>query len=508
MTYINNLSIKAILAIIVGALLTLSFAPFYIWPMALIIPAAFYWLLHHESLKRSLFIGWLFGVGFFGTSISWVYVSISTYGPPNAIIAFLITLLFIFAMALLFLVLAGALTGLYPHESVNKCFFAYPAIWVIFEIIRSKLFTGFPWVLLGESQTSFPLGGYTPVFGVYFTSLICILISSFLFYLFYESKLKLQIINVIGIIALILIGYGLYQINWTKIAVDDAGEPKSANIVLVQGNIPEYEKWDQNKQEYILKTYLNLSKPALTNTNQLIFWPESAIPVFEQQAKPFLDQVSKIASSNYNAVLTGIPIYKDNKYYNGAVVLGVGEGEYLKQHLVPFGEYLPLPHYLSGVINYFKIPMSDFSAGPANQPLIKMDGAKIRLFNCFESAFPQLVANQLDNADFIATISDDSWFGNSLGPKQHEQIRQTRALETGRYLVSATNNGVTSVINPKGVVIKELPAFTRGVLYEKIDIFQGITPWVHYEMMPIYLILLIFILITLIFNQKINISEK
>lgn len=508
MWQINKISLKNLVAIIAGALLTLSFAPFYAWPLALIIPAVFYWLLHHESLKRSLFIGWCFGVGFFGTGISWVYVSISTYGPPNPIIAFFITLLFIFAMALLFLLLAGVLTGLYPHESAIKCFLAYPAIWVIFEIIRAKLFTGFPWVLLGEAQTSFPLGGYTPVFGIYFTSLICILISSFLFYLFYENKLKLKIINIIGIIVLILIGYGLYQINWTTIAINNNEKPKSANIVLVQGNIPEYEKWDQTKQGYILKTYLNLSKPALANTNQLIFWPESAIPVFEQQAKPFLNQLSKLASTNHNAILTGIPIYKNNKYYNGAIVLGVGKGEYLKQHLVPFGEYLPLPHYLSGVIDYFKIPMSNFSAGPQNQSLIKMDGVKIRLFNCFESAFPQLVANQLDNADFIATISDDSWFGNSLGPKQHEQIRQTRALETGRFLVSATNNGTTSVINQKGQVIQRIKPFSRGVLYEKIDIFQGITPWVHYEMMPIYLILLIFILITLIFNTKIESSEK
>ena len=502
MRQINKINIKAIVAIAAGALLTLSFAPFYIWPLALIIPAIFYWLLHHESMKSSLLIGWLFGVGFFGTSVSWVYVSIATYGPPNPFVAILITILFIAAISLLFLIFAAVLTGLYPHESVRKCFFAYPAIWVIFEIIRSKLFTGFPWVLLGASQTSFPLGGYTPIFGVYFTSLICILISSFLFYLFYESKLKLQIINIIGIIVLLLLGYGLSQINWTQHALDASGKPKSANIVLVQGNIPEYAKWDQNKQEFILKTYLDLSTPALENSNQLIFWPESAIPVFEQQAEPFLNQMSKIAYKNDNSILTGIPIYRNNKDYNGAIVLGVGKGEYLKQHLVPFGEYLPLSDYLSGVINYFNIPMSDFSAGSSNQPLIKMNDTKIRLLNCFESAFPQLVANQLGDANFIATISDDSWFGHSIGPKQHEQIRQTRALETGRFLVSSTNNGVTSIINTKGVVIKQIPPFTRGVLYGKIDIYQGITPWVHYEMMPIYLILLIFILITLIFNQK------
>ncbi|MBT6207449.1 MAG: hypothetical protein HOI53_05435, partial [Francisellaceae bacterium] len=284
-------------------MLTLSFAPFYAWPLALIIPAIFYWLLHHESIKRSLLIGWLFGVGFFGTSVSWVYVSISTYGPPNVFVAVIITILFIAAISLLFLILAAVLTGLYPHESVNKCFFAYPAIWVIFEIIRAKLFTGFPWVLLGLGQTSFPLGGYTPVFGVYFTSLICILISSFLFYLFYERKLKFRIINIIGIIILILIGYALYQINWTKPTLDNSGEPQSANIVLVQGNIPEYEKWDPNKQAYILETYLDLSKPALNNSNQLIFWPENAIPLFPQQAQPFLDKVSEVASKNYNAIL-------------------------------------------------------------------------------------------------------------------------------------------------------------------------------------------------------------
>ena len=242
--------------------------------------------------------------------------------------------------------------------------------------------------------------------------------------------------------------------------------------------------------------------------HESIIWPETAIPVFESQAKPFLNLVDRIANKHNNTILAGIPMENDGKLYNGALAIGLGHGRYLKQHLVPFGEYMPMQEYLSGVLQYFSIPMSDFTAGPKHQPLIKINNINLRVYNCFESAFPELVASQLDNADFIATLSDDSWFGDSLGPKQHEQIRQARALETGRYLVSTTNNGMTSVINPKGIIIAKIPPFTRGVLHKKIDIYQGITPWVKFGILPTYLIILCFISILLIFNIKNKKSKK
>ena len=504
----HNLAKKSILSIISGASLTLAFAPFHIWIIALIVPAILYALIYNEGTRRAALIGWLFGVGFFGTCVSWVYVSISTYGPPDKFLAVIITILFICCLAIFFLILATLTLTLFPHESNYKRYMFFPALWVSLEIIRSKIFTGFPWALLGVSQTTYPLSGYTPVFGVYITSLCCVLISACIFSV---SKILIRhkkkafsseihrnniLLNIYAAVGIIIIGWGLYQINWTK------PTNKQANIVLVQGNIKETDKWDPAKQITILKTYINLSSPYLNKTNQLIFWPENAIPVFKKQAEPFLKQLNQLALKNHNTILTGIPIEKNNKFYNGATTVGAGAGEYLKQHLVPFGEYMPLQDQLAGIMKSFSIPMSDFVAGPKNQPLIKMDGFKIRLFNCFESAFPQLVANQLNNADFIVTISDDSWFGHSIGPSQHQQLRQTRALETGKTLVSATNNGITSVISPKGVILEQASSFIKTVLHKKINIYQGNTPWLVYKMLATYIIIAGLILTSLIYNRK------
>ena len=505
---INDTGLKILLAIFAGIILTLAFAPFHIWPLAAISPAILYYLLHHESTKRSALLGWLFGLGFFGTSISWIYISVSTYGPPNKTIAVIITALLIATLSLFFLVLAAGLTRIYPHESLRKRYIAFPTLWIILEIIRSKLFTGFPWVLLGESQTSYPLSGFLPILGVYITSFICVIIGSMLFGVFHAKQTKHKILNITSALAFIILGWGLQHINWTKPKLDKNNQIITENITLVQGNIPETDKWDPNKQEMILDTYLKLSEPYLTQKNQIIIWPETAIPIFESQAKPFLNLLDKIASHHNNTILSGIPMANNGKFYNGALTMGSGHGIYLKQHLVPFGEYMPMQKYLSGMLNYFSIPMSNFAEGPSNQALISANNAKFRIYNCFESAFPELVANELDNADFIATISDDSWFGDSLGPKQHEQIRQTRAQETGRFLVSTTNNGMTSIINQKGVIIKQIPPFTRGVLHHKVDIYQGNTPWVKFGMIPSYLIILSFILILLILKDKKIKSKK
>lgn len=509
MTYrINNIALKIFIAAITGAILTLAFAPFYLWPIAAISPAILYYLFYHETTKRSMLLGWIYGLGFFGSSVSWIYVSVATYGPPNKAIAIIITAMLIAALSLFFMIFGGILTRLYPHESLNKRYLAFPVIWVILELIRAKLFTGFPWVILGESQTTYPISGYIPIFGVYITSLICVIIGTMIFAAFHEKKLKYKITNITCAFILIIIGWGLQHINWTEPKYNSNNQIITKNITLVQGNIPETDKWDPNKQVSILDTYLHLSEPYLEKKNQIIIWPETAIPVFESQAKPFLNLVDRIANKHNNTILAGIPMENDGKLYNGALAIGLGHGRYLKQHLVPFGEYMPMQEYLSGVLQYFSIPMSDFTAGPKHQPLIKINNINLRVYNCFESAFPELVASQLDNADFIATLSDDSWFGDSLGPKQHEQIRQARALETGRYLVSTTNNGMTSVINPKGIIIAKIPPFTRGVLHKKIDIYQGITPWVKFGILPTYLIILCFISILLIFNIKNKKSKK
>lgn len=487
--------ISSILLLIAGAILVFAFSPYNIWPFALLCPVVLAWYWRKASPRMAAWQGLCFGFGFFVFGVSWIFVSIHRFGGVPDITAGLLTALLALVLALFPAVNGYCLNRLFKNRGAIYLLAAFPASGCLFELLRSWIFTGFPWLNLGVSQVNSPLAGFAPVLSSFGCTLIALFISGLVVGLI-SFKMRGRFICLLLIILTFIVGYALNQVKWT-IPVG-----KMRYVSLVQGNIPQSLKWNPNTVTLSMKSYEDQTHDSWSS--DFIFWPESAIPMLHSQAEPWLNELNLEADKHGSAILLGIPMYNPNtnKYYNAATVVGRGSGNYLKRHLVPFGEYIPLAWLVGPIFKIINVPMSNFSEGPQNQPYVFMKGDKVAVFICYESAFAFEVRNHIKGAAFGAVLSDDAWFGDSIGPWQHLQIAQMRALETGRYFLNDTNTGITGIISPKGQLLKVLPADTRSTLHGKIQAMRGETPWVHYGAWPLSLILLILLLIGFSFGRK------
>lgn len=461
--------IHALIALFLGACLTLAFAPFHVFLLGILVPAFLLSLWYLETPKQAFLSGWLFGIGFFGTGVYWVYISIHTFGKAPPALAFLITILFIATLAL-FPAIQGWLTR--RLFKGNHLIWGFPFIWVLFEIIRTYVLTGFPWLLLGYSQMDSILRNMAPVLGVYGVSFITLIFSSLLTALFFIRQRKI----LFGFpVVVTLIWLSLWGMGFSSFGVHPTG--KELTVSLVQGNIHQTLKWKFSELKNILEVYRRLTGQNLSS--DLVVWPEAAIPMLQGDAQNFLDEIALLAKRHDMAVILGIPIAYNTNFYNGIIVLGQGEGTYLKRQLVPFGEYIPFRSLLSFILNHIQIPMSDMSPGSTNQGLLKVKGVSLSASICYEIAYPVLIASQLPEAQMLVTLTDDSWFDPSIARDQQLQMTQMRALEVGRYLLAATNDGVTAIINAKGGIVGTIKPTKEGVLTSIVPAMAGSTPWVR-----------------------------
>ena len=152
---------------------------------------------------------------------------------------------------------------------------------------------------------------------------------------------------------------------------------------------------------------------------------------------------------------------------------------------MPFGEYVPLQELLRGLIAFFNLPMSDFARGEPGQALLQAKGFSIAPFICYEVVYPEFAASLAAQSDILLTVSNDAWFGRSIGPLQHLQMAQMRALEAGRWMIRSTNNGVTVLIDPQGRISEHMPAFEQATLYGEVTPMQGLTPYLQWRSWPL-----------------------
>jgi apolipoprotein N-acyltransferase len=458
--------------LIIGAILPLAFSPFGYYFVGILSPAILFFFWLGATPKQAFTYGYLYGFGMFGTGVNWLHISINLFGGVNLAGALLLTLLLI-----AFLALYPALVGLIACRSFinnRKASFLVlilPALWTLAEWCREWVLTGFPWLNLGNSQIDSPLAGLAPVLGVYGISFAVCLSAGCLINLIITSD-RGKIVTLASLLMLWLASHYLYQHDWTRM------KPENLSVTLIQGAIPQELKWKPEQRQPTFDLYLGLSEPYWDS--DIIVWPETAIPAFYHQAKPFIDSLDAVAELHDMALLTGIP-YKDmdkRKIFNSILLLGKEEGLYHKHHLVPFGEYLPLDRLLRPFLYFLKIPMSDFSPGTNEPVTLDTRKASIGVTICYEDAFGKEVIKTLPQATLLLNVSNDAWFGDSIAPHQHLQIAQMRALETGRYLLRATNTGISAVINEKGKIIARSPQFTADALSADVLTFQGITPYV------------------------------
>jgi apolipoprotein N-acyltransferase len=468
-----------ILAPLAGALVTLSLAPFEFWPLGILSCAIYAYLLCTCTTREAVWRGWLYGLGMFGSGVSWVYVSIHVHGNAGIPLAVFLTVLFCAGLALLHALFAWCYVR-YIRQLPGGMLAGFPALWVLFEWLRDWLFTGFPWLYLGYAHVETSISGWAPVTGVFGLSFICALTGSCLFLAWRSRKPFAYVTYSVILVTLWGGGEVLKSTPWVTNA---AALP--VTVAIVQPNVPQEHKWDPQWYRPIIEQLRTATTPALEQ--DIVIWPESAVPNYYQRAQDFLEPEARRAKETKTTLITGIPFRPagGKSYYNGITAMGYGEGVYYKQRLVPFGEYVPLEGMLRGLIEFFDLPMSSFSPGPANQPPLKAGAYRISPFICYEIVYGGLVARNARDADMLITISNDSWFGNSIGPWQHLQIAQMRGRENGRYVIRATNNGISAIIDHQGRILKRTEQFVATTLTGEAEAMMGRTPFGAFGNTPV-----------------------
>ncbi|HUW38740.1 MAG TPA: apolipoprotein N-acyltransferase [Rhodocyclaceae bacterium] len=448
-----------LLALLLGAATVLGFAPFHAYPLPPLTLALLVILWRRASTAhRAALLGFLWGLGFFLAGVSWVYVSMHDFGGMAAPLAALATLLFCAYLAL-YPALAGWLFSRFKSGTAGRDALLAAGAWTLSEWLRGWLLTGFPWLSLGYSQApGSPLAGFASTLGVYGVGFIAALIASLL-----PSSRNWRPLGLI--LLLLACGQILYRMDWTH----PVGAPLT--VSLLQGDVAQDTKWDPEQLQQSLAIYARLARE---HPAQLTVLPETALPVFfDELPAGYLDRLT----ANGPILAGAVVRTRSGGYTNAAVALVPGKPPqaYAKSHLVPFGEYVPAG--FSWFLALMRIPMSDFTAGPSDQQPLSLAGQQVMPNICYEDLFGEEIVRALPRATLLINLSNTAWFGHSLAQPQQLEIAQLRALETGRFMLRATNTGMTAAVRPDGVVAAALPAFAIDALTVKVQGYAGMTPY-------------------------------
>ena len=455
-----------------GAATVLAFAPAGVFPLA---AATFAYLIHlwmHAPPRLCFWRGFWFGFGLYLAGVSWVYVSLHTFGGMPLPLAGIATVGYCAFLAL-FPAAAGWLQARIPASNAVRACLLIPSAWVLFEWTLDWIFTGFPWMAIGHASVGWPLQGYAPLGGVYLLSFATVALAGLL-WLVVHSQRKAEC--VMAIVAILGLGQALHAVQWTK----PSGAPIS--VALLQGNIEQEMKFNPQRYAGIFDSYARLAEGTGA---KLIVLPETALPRFYHRIHPAeLARLEAAARSNGGDLLLGVPYAQGEDYYNSVLTLGVSpQQSYHKRHLVPFGEFIP-PGF-GWVLEILHIPMSDFGRGSAEQPPLAVAGQRVAVNICYEDVFGDEIARRAADSTLLVNMSNVAWFGDSLAPAQHLQIARLRAIETGRMHLTATNTGITAAIDRDGRVLGRLPQFAEARLEVAAQGYEGMTPYLHLYHWPV-----------------------
>ena len=466
-----------------------GYAPFHVALLPLATIATLFWLWQRAASPREAALeGFAFGMGMFGVGVSWISVALETFGVPRVIaipgmLGLVIYLSFYPA-------LAGWAVARIARPDTTSRLVAAAAAWALAEWLRGTLLTGYGWLAIGYTQLlpnlALPLAGFAPVGGVYLVSFALATCAALLVYLtdgIAAARARVVPLGLAAISLLFIVGSLTARLEWTR----PEGAPLA--VSLVQGNVAQHQKFDPSYRARNIEMYEQLVSQA---RGQLVVLPESAFAAFIHELSPdLLDRLTESGRARNGDVLLGLFTMDapqpgsgrdpdDPLIYNSVVSLGAGPPQlYRKHHLVPFGEAIPLRAlfgwFLNSVLN---IPLGDQAAGPARQRPFEVAGQRVAINICYEDVFGAELAEVARDATLFVNVTNDAWYGHSIGALQHNQIAAMRALELGRPMLRATNTGITSAIAHDGMVIVQLPWFTRGILEIDIAGRRGETPFV------------------------------
>ena len=472
-----NSRLGMVLSGLAGLALPLSFSPFNLFPVAPLSVAVLFAVWTQVPARRAFLCGWLYGLACFGFGVFWIHESFQFNHIAIGWALFLTGLLVMF-LALYPAIVGYAVRRLGVEDRRYQLLLLMPAAWVLAEWVRGWLFTGFTWLQLGYSQVGSPLQSLLPVGGIYAASW-AVAVSAGLILLGLREPGRKRWLWLAALASMWIGGGLLGTVNWTE------PEGDALEVALVQGNVPQDRKWMREMRRPTLERYLTLTRRHWDA--DLIVWPESALPGLRDNFDAYVERLATEARENNSYVMFGVPVVDRDtlEFYNSVFVVGGREMVYHKRHLVPFGEYLPLDALIRPVTEFLGLPVADFSPGPDTQPLLEAAGYRLGVSVCYEIAFGNEIAKALPEAALLVTVSNDAWFGTSIGPHQHMQIARARALETGRYLLRATNTGITAIVDPDGVIVARAPQFEVQVLEGEVFAMGGATPYVRSGDVPV-----------------------
>lgn len=460
----------ALAALIGGAVLPFAFAPYGYFPLSVLCLALLFYLWAMSSERLAVIAGYCFGLGMFAHGIWWIQVSVHQFGLPLYSFSIAVTAGFVIFMSLYPALAAWLWHRRAPGSPALRLLVGAPVAWVATDWLRGCVMTGFPWLFVGYAQTDSPLAAYAPLLGVHGVSLVTAMLAGACVVLITGTgRARLA---ALGVVVLVAVGAVILdRIAWTR----DSGD--ALVVALVQGAIPQAVKWRRDYREPSIDLYTELSRPHWGKP--LVVWPETAIPAFAAEVPATLERLDRLASDGETTLLAGIPRADPDdsrRYFNSVVQLGAARAYYDKRHLVPFGEYLPFDRWLRPLLDFLQIPMSNFSAGDTVQAPIVVDGHIIGVSICYEDAYATEIARALPDAGLLVNVSNDAWFGDSIAPHQHLQIARMRALEAGRYLLRATNTGISAIIDHRGRVLERSGQFKPEVITAEARVRSGTTP--------------------------------
>ncbi|MBT8092731.1 MAG: apolipoprotein N-acyltransferase [Gammaproteobacteria bacterium] len=469
----NRPKTSRLIAFLLGSAMSLGFAPFSwsLLPVLLLLPLLYFCL--YASPRDAAGHAFWFGFGMFLTGTYWIYISVHVYGQAALWIALLLMVGLALIMAALIWVSGWLISGL-SHGKPGSLLLVAPPAWVLIEWTRGWILTGFPWLALGYGQIDTPLAGWAPLLGVYGVSLM-VTISTTGLLVALLSRGWLRIASVAAGAMPWLVGAALQPLDWTE----PAGEAMRATIV--QAGVSQDKKWQRDQLRPIMQFYY--ASTMRVPDSDIVLWPEVAIPSLDDYVEPFIAAIAKDATEKGQSVLFGILERDDDRgeprVYNSVFLVGSGDRQaYRKRHLVPFGEYFPVPESVRAWMKMQNLPHSDLAAGDKEQSLlVAINGVKLAAAICYEDAYGAEQLYAFPDAGLLINVSNDAWFGDSIAPHQHLEIARMRALEVERYAIRSTNTGISAFIDSDGKLMKTGRQFVPEVITAAVQPRQGSTPY-------------------------------
>ena len=465
-----------------GCLFTASFEPAGLWPLAPALLLPFLYVCLTMPGRAAAQHGFCFGLGLFLCGTYWIYLSVT--GPGQG--AWWIGALLVILLTLIMATYLGGVAWLinrFSRDQPWRLLLIAPVSWTLVEWLRGWLFSGFPWMSLGYAQIDTALAGWAPVLGVYGVSMLLV---------FSSAAALVAIVRhgrqrwfALGLLLLPWLGgAALTQVAWTAVS------GPSIRTTVLQAGVGQERKWLPEEREPTKEFYSAATRSA--TGSQLVVWPEVAIPSVTDREEQYIAALHGIAMRNQQAIIFGIlerEFLADggaNIYNSVLLIENTTRQVYRKRHLVPFGEYFPVPAAVREWLRMMNLPFSDITPGADTQELLTLaDGTKLAVAICYEDSYGAEMLPALPEASMLINVSNDGWFGDSIAPHQHLQIARMRSLETGRFTVRATNTGVSAFIDATGRLLQSGAQFEAVQMTADIEPRSGSTPYTRYGNWPV-----------------------